>query len=96
VKNYTIDNMVKTLSSEFNKLINSNKIIEFDDKTLAENYLNIFLVKYPFYIKKSSGKWTLKQRIIDKLWSFWLWRNFVTFCRKMGLIKLKKKIFNDY
>lgn len=107
VKNgFTIKNMIITLNNEFERLIESGSKVNLEAVKSRELYAQ-YLVLYneldqrsyfsdkggvgvdgAFYEEKT-------QRMKDELWQNPLWRGFIRFLQKTGIMKLAKKIGAD-
>lgn len=107
VKNgFTIENMFITLNNEFERLIDTGSKVNLEAEKSRELYAQ-YLVLYneldqrsyfsdkggvgvdgAFYEEKT-------QRMQDELWQNPLWRCFIRFLQKTGIMKLAKKIGTD-
>lgn len=89
---FTIDNTVKVLTIEFEKLISNQANKKIVDKEIAKNYLALYLQTNPLYFDKNNNKWSYRTRVKEKLWGIPAWRFLIKIAHKTKLIEMKKKI----
>lgn len=103
VKYFSLDIMGKTMSEEFEKFAKSGSQVNpviCDNKNLAINYLimnNEFTKKGFVHDRTVTFQQRLSRKMkhmVAKLWRNKLYRNFVHFCQKIGITKLKRKLLN--
>lgn len=103
-KNYTVDKMVKTMSKEFDRLIEKGSTVNealATNTELSVNYLIMYNELNKRYIVDDNDLSTLKRKVKygyrrtkDFLWKQGAWRTFIKLCQKTGIVKMKKALFN--
>jgi len=91
---FSIKNMIDTFNEEIFRLIENgtkvNKDMVVQNKELYKQYLVIFnqLDKRSYGVDSTNAKF---QYLKDRLWTNPLWRGFIGFLQKTGIMKLAKK-----
>ncbi len=91
---FSITNMVQTFNAEIEKLINNgtkvDKEVVVQNKELYKQYLVIFnqVDKRSYGIDSTNARF---QYLKDRLWTNPLWRTFISFLQKSGIMKIVKR-----
>lgn len=93
---FSLENMVETLHTSFEKMMKEGTKVNpilCENIEMAERYLILFNECYKqLYYNPDVYDFTKSEKLKARLWNFKIWRIFIRFLQKTGIMKLLKKI----